>query len=329
MALVTRRAVGRTAACPATSAGTPRLVRRPRAAGLRGVRRPRRGWLARRCPPSRSQRLGVTAGCTPRREQRPGQHHEVGQHDDAGPPQRGERLRSDGDRRDRHDGLGGHERRTLVVDGAHLRAGRASTGSRTARAGRRRPAHDPHTARAPQLLGGLGVGAPCHLVGRVRELEDRAVLVLEAMREDLELHPADSCEHRGGIAGRVAATPARPLPARAAPTRGGTACSARRPGRLADELRRERGDRRERHRIVPVERVTDADMPASTRPITSPGKRLVDRVALAAEEDAWDWEAHFLPVPLWVTIISRSKRPEHTRTNAIRSRCAGPCWPGS
>ena len=62
---------------------------------------------------------------------------------------------------------------------------------------------------------------------------------------------------------------------------------------------------------------------ALTRPITSPGK------ASSTVSRSWpniDWAylvANGRPVAAWVSTMPRSNRPEHTRTNAIRSRCAG------
>ena len=62
---------------------------------------------------------------------------------------------------------------------------------------------------------------------------------------------------------------------------------------------------------------------ALTRPTTSPGK------ASSIVSRSWpntEWAylvANGLPVRPWVTTMPRSKRPEHTRRKAMRSRCDG------
>ena len=62
---------------------------------------------------------------------------------------------------------------------------------------------------------------------------------------------------------------------------------------------------------------------ALTRPTTSPGNAssIVSR-SWPNTECAY-LVANGLPVRPWVTTMPRSKRPEHTRRNAMRSRCDG------
>ena len=62
---------------------------------------------------------------------------------------------------------------------------------------------------------------------------------------------------------------------------------------------------------------------ALTRPITSPGKAS-SRVSRSWPNiDCAYFVANGRPVAAWVSTMPRSNRPEHTRTNAIRSRWAG------
>ena len=61
-----------------------------------------------------------------------------------------------------------------------------------------------------------------------------------------------------------------------------------------------------------------------TRPTTSPGKAS-SRVSRSRPKAVWAYlVAKGLPVLSWVTVMPRSKRPEHTRKKAMRSR-----WDGS
>ena len=62
---------------------------------------------------------------------------------------------------------------------------------------------------------------------------------------------------------------------------------------------------------------------ALTRPTTSPGK--ASSIVSRSWPNTW-WAylvANGLPVGSWVTTMPRSNRPEHTRRNAMRSRCDG------
>ena len=62
---------------------------------------------------------------------------------------------------------------------------------------------------------------------------------------------------------------------------------------------------------------------ALTRPITSPGKASSTVSRSWPNIDCAYFVANGRPVAAWVRTMPRSNRPEHTRTNAIRSRCAG------
>ena len=62
---------------------------------------------------------------------------------------------------------------------------------------------------------------------------------------------------------------------------------------------------------------------ALTRPITSPGKASSTVSRSWPNIDCAYFVANGRPVAAWVSTMPRSNRPEHTRTNAIRSRWAG------
>ena len=179
---------------------------------------------------------------------------------------------------------------------------------------------------APQRRLRGGVGAAGHLVAGRAQLDRRPELVLEPPGGHLELQPADRGQHRGLVA-QVGV--AQHLHHALLVELGDAPAELLEAARVAHPDRREvLGGEAGMAGVRPPGAPTYSVSPtrtsvALTRPTTSPGKAS-STVSRSWPNSEWAYLVeNGLPVRPWVTTMPRSKRPEHTRMKATRSRWAG------
>ena len=98
---------------------------------------------------------------------------------------------------------------------------------------------------------------------------------------------------------------------------------SRHPGDGRSARARSWGCRRKLTGGVDVERVAHPELDGVDQADHVAGERLLDRLPLLAEHGVGVLGGEGLARRPWVTAMPRSKRPEQTRTKAIRSRCDG------